>query len=104
MRPLAGEHGDDTQDPLREVTHLPRQPARAVRNGKGVADWLIENVPYIGSPSCPWSVCLAFTGLPGMSRTPSHALRFAMLPTGGVAAGPSSDGCSTPPSSRGCSV
>ena len=43
MRLLAGELGDDTQ--VRFESHAPAgQPARAVSNGAGVADWLIENV------------------------------------------------------------
>jgi hypothetical protein len=38
MGPLAGECGDDAQDPLGELTHLPGQPARERRREGAQAD------------------------------------------------------------------
>jgi hypothetical protein len=44
MRPLAGERGDDVEDPLGVVTHLPRQPAREWRlEGTGDVLGTIKN-------------------------------------------------------------
>jgi hypothetical protein len=103
MRLLAGEIGDDTQ--VRFESHAPAASAsprsKQWRRRRGLAH---------RERSLGWVTIMPMTGVPHVHGPARHepgivtCLRSAMLLAGGVAAGPSSGRCSTPPGSSGCSV